>query len=94
MRCICVQTLKDCTKVHNKMRMVSPCLSSLMRRAALNSLRKLRLMKLFYSAATAQPQRECSEGEARGWGWQRGLGKMGEGKWGVGGAGKRIWGLK
>lgn len=29
--------------------MVSPCLSSLMRRAALNSLRKLKLMKLFYA---------------------------------------------
>lgn len=43
------QTLKDWTKVQSKMRMVSPCLSSLMRRAALNSLRKLRLMKLFYS---------------------------------------------
>jgi len=28
--------------------MVSPCLSNLMRRAALKSLRKLRFMKLFY----------------------------------------------
>lgn len=46
-----VWTLKDWTKVQSKMRMVSPCLSSLMRRAALNSLRKLRLMKLFYSRA-------------------------------------------
>lgn len=45
------------------MRMVSPCLSSLMRRAALNSLRKLRLMKLFYSAATAQVQFGEAEGE-------------------------------
>ena len=31
--------------------MVSPCRSSLMRRAARNSLRKLRLMKLFCTAA-------------------------------------------
>lgn len=60
-----------------------------MRRAALNSLRKLRLMKLFYSAATAQVQ----FGEAGDGGWQRGLGKMGKGKRGVGGAGKRIWGV-
>lgn len=74
------------------MRMVSPCLSSLMRRAALNSLRKLRLMKLFYSAATAQVQ--FGKGRRGGRGWQRGLGKMGKGKWGVGGAGKRIWGFK
>lgn len=42
-----------------------------MRRAALNSLRKLRLMKLFYSAATAQEQfRETGVRGGRG-----GLGK-------------------
>lgn len=41
-------TLKDWTKVQRRMRMVSPCLRSLMRRAALKSLRKLRFIKLFY----------------------------------------------
>lgn len=49
-------TLKDWTKVHKRMRMVSPCLSSLRRRAALKSLRKLKLMKLFYSTEEAKSQ--------------------------------------
>lgn len=49
-------TLKDWTKVHNRMRMVSPCLNSLRRRAALKSLKKLKLMKLFYSTEREKSQ--------------------------------------
>lgn len=54
-----LRTLKDWTKVHSRMRMVSPCLSSLRRRAALKSLRQLKLMKLFYSTEgeKSQPDR-------------------------------------
>lgn len=38
------QTLKDCTNVHSRIRMVYPCLSSLINLAVRKSFRKLMLM--------------------------------------------------
>ena len=50
---IIFETLKDWTNVHNNIRMVYPCRRSLIRRAARNSRRKPRLMKLSCTQDTA-----------------------------------------
>ena len=52
-----IHTFIDCTNVHSRIRIVSPCRSNLIRRAARNKRRKLKLMKPDWKAKANYSQR-------------------------------------